>query len=785
VRPCRLALPAGVRRQACENARRDYAAGPFGPPPALTVARHALGSWLAFAFSLLCVLVTVVLLIVSELIAGGQVRSSIGANLGEQANQTTSRLDRAMAERYREVALMAQRLSRIRQADEIRYELDAMQQTYPNYAWIALADASGRVLAGTGGVLRGRDVAQAPWFRNALKGLQVAEAEGAHLAGRAQSGDEQRIVDIAFPVHRGDSPQPGVLGVSLNWTWAGDIEKATFAAAGREQAVEPLIVSRSGRVLLGPRELLGHELHLPSLEAAARGARGYVAERWPDGRDYLVGYSQDRGAMGYPGLGWRVLVRQELEEAEEPVRRLQAHLAGWGLAVAALFSLAGWFAARIITRPLKRLAGAARELESGAAVTPRGSGPYREVEQLGSALESLVRNLRQKEADLLELNASLERRVDERTAALRETFGHARENEERIQTILASAPDPFVAADFNGRITDWNPRAETMLGWRREEVLGRPFTQVLIPERYRSSVEQALRYFQLTSEMPFSGRTLERMVVDRAGREIEVELRIGIIDTGKLQLLCAFMHDISHRKEVQRLKSEFVSTVSHELRTPLTSIYGSLRLLAGGVSGALQAQGQQLLEMSIRSCERLIRLINDLLDLEKIESGQFELKRERVSLRDLLERALRDTQAYADGLGVRLLLDAPHDAQAMADPDRIIQVVVNLLSNAAKFSPRGDEVRLALEVKPGGACIAVEDHGPGIPPTFRARVFERFAQADSSDRREKGGTGLGLNICRSIVKAHGGTIGFESEPGVRTKFFFELPLMLPSRDTGM
>ena len=727
------------------------------------------------AVSVLCVLVTLVLLVVSELIAGGQVRSSIGANLAEVASQTTSRLDRGMAERYREVALMAQRLSRVNSLPEVREELQAMQQTYPSYAWIVLADADGRVLAGTGGIPRGSDVSQATWFRKSRLGIQIAQTDDAQRATRASDLDRQRLVDIAFAVHRGDSTPPGVLGASLTWSWALAIEKATFLPVGREHAVVPLIVSREGLVLLGPPDVLGRTLDLPSLQAAGQGRTGFVSERWPDGRDYLVGYSQDHGSMGYPGLGWRVLVRQDLDDAEAPVRSLQAHLAGWGLAVAALFTLLGWLAARGVTRPLRRLAEAAREIEHGSLREPPvQEATYREVDQLGTALASLVRTLQQKEADLRELNASLERRVEERTAALRETFEHVRENEERIRTIVAAAPDAFVAVDFDGRITDWNPRATAMFGWRRDEVIGRPFTQVLLPERYRAAAEQALRYFQHTRDLPITGRTLERIVMDRAGREIEVELRADVIDTGKLQLLCAFMQDISHRKEVARLKSEFVSTVSHELRTPLTSVYGALRLLAGGVAGPLHPKGRQLMETSIRSCERLIRLINDLLDLERIETGRLELKLERVSMRELLERAMRDTQAYADGLGVRLALDVPADADVVADADRIIQVIVNLVSNAAKFSPRGDQVRVALAVKDGVARVCVTDHGPGIPAAFRASVFERFAQADASDRREKGGTGLGLNICRSIVQAHGGTIGFDSEPGVRTEFFFDL-----------
>jgi signal transduction histidine kinase len=301
---------------------------------------------------------------------------------------------------------------------------------------------------------------------------------------------------------------------------------------------------------------------------------------------------------------------------------------------------------------------------------------------------------------------------------------------------------------------------------------------VLVPERFRAASDRGLRHVAATAQVPEDGRPIERIVVDRQGREIEVEVRMGIVDSGKVQLLGAFMHDISQRKEVDRLKTEFVSTVSHELRTPLTAVYGSLRLLAGGVAGHLPAQGRQLLEMSTRSCERLIRLINDVLDVERIASGRMELRLEPLELRGLLERALHDTQAYADELGVRLRLDGSgaSDVRVVADGDRVTQVVVNLLSNAAKYSPAGGEVLVTLGVHGGRARVTVTDHGPGIPPEFRSRVFERFAQADASDRREKGGTGLGLNICRSIVEAHHGTIGFDSEPGVQTAFWFELPL---------
>ncbi|MGZ5270691.1 MAG: ATP-binding protein [Ramlibacter sp.] len=745
--------------------------------PAGTV-RYGLGSYLAFAFSLLCVLVTAVLVLVSERIASDQVRSSIGGNLAELANQTTTRLDRAMFERYREVGLMAQRLGSLEPA-QVRAELEAMQRTYANYAWIGYVEPSGRVQAATGGVLVGADVSARPWFGAVMQsGPHVGDVhEAVMLASllREPSGEPLRFVDIAFPVRRPGQGAPSVLAAHLSWQWARDIEKAISSSIADERGVDVLIVSHDGTVLLGPPDLHENQLHVPSVALAARG-RGFTSERWPDGQEYLVGYSHDRGFREYTGLGWRVLVRQDLDTAYTPVRQLQLHLAAWGLGVALLFSLVGWAVARVVTRPLIDLAADAREIEAGGRMRHAQAEPYREVAQLGGALRSLLRTVQQKEAALRDLNVSLERRVEERTAALRETFEHVRENERRIQTILESAPDPFIAVDFSGLVTDWNSRAEALFGWRRDEVVGRSLVEVLVPERYRASVEKAMRMAADTGQAPLSGAPIERVVVDRAGNEIEVELRVGVVDSGKLQLLCGFMHDISQRKEIDRLKTEFVSTVSHELRTPLTAVYGSLRLLAGGVAGQLPAQGQQLLEMSTRSCERLIRLINDVLDVERIAAGRLALRMEPLDLRTLLERAVNDTESYARELGVRLRLEGAGPVPVRADGDRIMQVLVNLLSNAAKFSPRGDEVLVTLAVHGGRARVGVVDHGAGLPPEFRARVFERFAQADASDRREKGGTGLGLNICRSIVQAHGGTIGFDSAPGERTEFFFELAL---------
>ena len=229
-----------------------------------------------------------------------------------------------------------------------------------------------------------------------------------------------------------------------------------------------------------------------------------------------------------------------------------------------------------------------------------------------------------------------------------------------------------------------------------------------------------------------------------------------------------------------QVKSQFLATVSHELRTPLTSIRGSLGLVVGGAAGELPARASGLVGIAHKNAERLVLLVNDILDIEKIESGRMEFRNEPVDLVELVQAAVEANQGYADAHGVRLRAAVgPAEAPVAGDRDRLMQVMANLVSNAAKFSPRGAEVTVALDAAADGRRwrLTVADRGPGIPEAFRGRVFERFAQADSSDTRSKGGTGLGLSITRAIVQHMGGDIGFVTAPGEGTTFHVELPVL--------
>lgn len=232
------------------------------------------------------------------------------------------------------------------------------------------------------------------------------------------------------------------------------------------------------------------------------------------------------------------------------------------------------------------------------------------------------------------------------------------------------------------------------------------------------------------------------------------------------------------QRQADRLKDEFLAVVSHELRTPLTSIQGALALLDGGVCGTLDAQGGKLLDIARKNTDRLRLLVDDLLDIGKIEAGKLQLHVTRQDIMDLVRRALELHQGYALRYGVRFMLgEQVEDVAVDVDALRISQVMGNLLANAAKFSPAGAEVEVRVrQPDPGWVEVAVSDRGPGIDPRDHSKLFKKFFQADGSDSRRANGTGLGLAIVKALVEAHGGQVGFDSLPGQGSSFYFRLPV---------
>jgi signal transduction histidine kinase len=254
------------------------------------------------------------------------------------------------------------------------------------------------------------------------------------------------------------------------------------------------------------------------------------------------------------------------------------------------------------------------------------------------------------------------------------------------------------------------------------------------------------------------------------------EIVLAAVFLGMLAVLASVFlafRDLKRRREVDRLKSEFVSVVSHELRTPLTSIHGSLGLLASGLLGS--DKGKRMLEIAVNNTDRLIRLINDILDIEKLESGAVQMQRTACNAGDLIRRSVDVMRAMAEEHKITVIMEECN-ASIDADCDRVVQCLTNLLSNAIKFSDPGGTVQAKARTSGDSVEFEVRDQGRGIPVEKRESIFERFHQVDASDSRRKGGTGLGLAITRSIVQQHGGRIWLESQMGNGSAFFFTIPL---------
>jgi PAS domain S-box-containing protein len=351
-----------------------------------------------------------------------------------------------------------------------------------------------------------------------------------------------------------------------------------------------------------------------------------------------------------------------------------------------------------------------------------------------------------------------------------------RESEERARSVISTAGDAYVQFDAAGRITEWNAQAEQTFGLRRDQVLGRALPYLVLAAQDRDSFE---RRVGLRGDPDVEASTYQRFettMLHRSAREFPVEVTSWAIETGENPVFGCFVRDISERQAVERAKNEFVSVVSHELRTPLTSIHGTLSLLRAGLLGELSNRGQQVVDSAVHNTDRLVRLINDILDIERLTSGRVALQRQQCDSAALATRSIDAMRPMAEAAGVRLEVDAQPGC-VWADPDRVEQTFTNLLSNAIKFSDPGGTVRLVAGTTGNELRVEVHDQGRGIPDEHLELIFDRFQQVDSSDAREMGGTGLGLAICRTIVDQHGGRIWAESEPGVGTTMTITLPVL--------
>ena len=421
-----------------------------------------------------------------------------------------------------------------------------------------------------------------------------------------------------------------------------------------------------------------------------------------------------------------------------------------------------------LTRPIKQMTQAMEDFAQQRPTTtslPVGQGD--EVGVLARSFESMTRQVDEAQSDLREINDNLEKMVAERT--------HLLENSEAQQrTILQTIADAIITIDEDSLISSFNPAAENIFGYRADEIVGQNVS-VLLPKGERQLHEGYTKNSSLNAPRIINqARDLNGR--RRDGTIFPLELNVAPMEFEGRRGFVGTLRDITERKRMDKMKNEFVSTVSHELRTPLTSIRGALGLVIGGAVGEFSEKAKSVLKVAGNNTERLLLLINDILDIQKIESGEMSFDFQRVELMPFVEKAVQDNKAYGEQHNVKFkITQRLEQGSVFADPDRMMQVMSNLLSNAAKFSPVDSTVEIQVSRQNNSFRISIVDHGSGIPVEFQSKLFDKFTQADSTDTRKIGGTGLGLSIAKMMVEKHDGKIDFISMPGVGTTFFVDLP----------
>ncbi len=394
----------------------------------------------------------------------------------------------------------------------------------------------------------------------------------------------------------------------------------------------------------------------------------------------------------------------------------------------------------------------------------------------GELLENLEELVEERTTKLREANRNLQQEIKDR----QEAEAALRRSEEQLRLIANGLPVLIAYVDKQQRYRFNNEVYQTWLGLNPTKIYNRHLEKVHGEEEYQKFCEYV--------ETALSGKTVryetDRVLLDGCLHSLSVTYIPHFNEQNKdiVQGFFALTSDISDRKAIERMKDEFISVVSHELRTPLTSIHSSLKILATGKLGNLSSKGQRMLKIADEQTERLVRLVNNVLDLQSIQSGKIEMNKTACKATELMVEATQTMQTMAQEQGVKLLAESVN-FMVWADPDYIVQTLTNLLSNAIKFSPPGSTVWLSARKKHQEKSIPyiifeVKDRGQGIPANQLETIFERFQQVDSSDSRKKGGTGLGLAICRQIIEEHGGKIWAESRSGKGSTFYFTLPAVI-------
>jgi PAS domain S-box-containing protein len=409
------------------------------------------------------------------------------------------------------------------------------------------------------------------------------------------------------------------------------------------------------------------------------------------------------------------------------------------------------------------------------------------------AADRIERERQQAEQALLKAKIELEARVIARTVELsnakellecelterKQAEAALRESDRRWRSLLENVRTIVVGLDRDGKIEYVNPFFLELTGYTQAEVIDRDWFANFLPQSHQTKIKQVFNEILQDNSHPHHQNT----ILTKSGEEKIILWNNTLLQSPQGEAIgtMSIGEDVTERYAIERMKDEFISVVSHELRTPLTSIHGALNLLSSKSIAADSKQGSRVIEIAGESTKRLVRLVNDILELERLESGKIKLSKQLVNAAQLMFQAIDQVQIVASRSGIQLKVHQ-QELEFFADGDRIVQVLTNLLSNAIKFSEADSTVLLAVKrLSDRHILFSVRDEGRGIPADKLDSVFERFHQVDASDSRRKGGTGLGLAICRNIIEQHDGKIWVKSIFGKGSTFYVSLP---ENRETG-
>ncbi|MFZ6773588.1 sensor histidine kinase [Undibacterium sp. SXout7W] len=676
--------------------------------------------------------------------------------------------------------------------NDIRNILENLQRTFSAYAWIGLAGPDGTVLASTQGLLEGQSVSQRPWFQQGQKGIYFGDYHPALLLEKQlpYANDPWRFVDIAIPIFRSDGSYRGVIGAHLSWHWVRNIAKTLLVPADKQYAVEIMIVRSDGTVILGPKNLEENKINVASLTASRKGKSGAIEEVWADGETYLTGYALSGVGQNYPAVNWSILVRQRKDTAMAAMHNLEREILLLGGILGAVLAFFAAILARKISSSLMALSASIEAHGSKQTVAPIPiiEGFY-EAHLLSVTLTEMVQKEEQYLKKIEHINASLESTVIERTSEIEQkarqleiALEHQHQTQKRLQAVTDNLPSVITFMDKQERYLFVNEYVTTEFGIPSDYMIGKTLREI-VGEKFYAGIAPYVQAVLRGEMVSFEG---EGVLNKRYYffQSIYVPARNN---AGEIEGFYAMTFDIADRKRIEAIKNEFVSTVSHELRTPLTSINGALRLIDSGIAGDIPTKVKELTTVAMRNADRLLRLINDILDMEKFAAGKMEFNYRISPLHLLIQDAISTNTPYAEQFGIQLeyvanATDKVETAEAAVvmvrvDIDKFNQVLTNLLSNAIKFSRSSGVVKVRTSLLGSDTVkIIVEDNGCGIPAHFHDRIFKKFSQINDPDHKVKGGTGLGLNISKTIIEHMGGNMGFHSEAGIGSQFFFTIPI---------